>query len=873
MWGLNLHPWSPDKPSKTQNVKICFDCCGVGNLGSSIVAAQQTSQNRMFYKTKMADTRGTGIFWASSSASSWRARALFGARNEPGPFSLMMAWIAYIVETLLAFTLGFACFGWIAAFCGDMDDYSSLFGGFITLWSWVPSMVGYTMDSFWVTPFDLVGYLMQGFRMDDGATTTVSGMEILMWELPVVVLCSVLLAWLIWGLWMGKQFGHIGFVGDRQLHGVLRGGAGGSDVTERKRHLTNLVSKLVSIIEKMAENEEQEIDDRPDNHQAVFLREFSRLVQQWEVTTPTCGELQKALAGLISQDLVHHERAKRNPSTAGQSFYQQFLKEKQERRHSKSSGGKGSGKSKPGAKGKGPSAPKFDMSKICPQKNLISRQRLESLLEKGEAGSDTTLNNAVCVLDSYYRMLELQNMAEAHGATLKTLLISRIDSEEFDKEDGGKCEMLPFLGNLALMRARFTCLDRPEPSLKGVTPARSEAPGLSEEDKVSLRIIAPLSLIEDPKTKDYLLKHPEYTLKLLKCPLKEVKTNSWTGNKGTIEGYLIIPSSQAEVVLQLSGTGGIFTQGLRKDVLLLPEVNWFPQESGESDIAYFRRVAAVASERSLPLTYRSGGGAWIGIQDPAASSNLKTWAINGIPDTWGPKTVMQWLQSVNWEIQGQPSPPRSGKQGWQIHAKHPKDDSREHYGYELQIGGVTRNILVKRWQKHRSVEQGSKITGPKWWSADFIENDPIEVFDTQPIPPTILDDTQMEASGENNGENGKTKPEHTSGESPEKKRVKLWKEPRAAPNGKWLGGRGARGLCGWRVVSYMVAMQTSWQAEWCPDPLASESTESGPVTSGQKPFRLQAFSEETQKKMAMWPQPGGDCHSTKDFSRGFWGQR
>ena len=221
-----------------------------------------------------------------------------------------------------------------------------------------------------------------------------------------------------------------------------------------------------------------------------------------------------------------------------------------------------------------------------------------------------------------------------------------------------------------------------------------------------------------------------------------------------------------------------------------------------------------------PLTYRSGGGAWIGIQDPGASSNLKTWAINGIPDTWGPKTVLQWLQSVNWEIQGQPSPPRSGKQVWQIHAKHPKDDSREHYSSELQIGGVTRNILIKRWQKHRSVEQGSKITGPKWWSADSIENDPIEVFDTQPIPPTILDDTQMEDSGENNGENGKTKPEHTSGEPPEKKRVKLWKEPpAAAPKWKVAGGQrgpgsqtalldlGGDGDCGWRVVSYMVAMQ------------------------------------------------------------------
>ena len=124
---------------------------------------------------------------------------------------------------------------------------------------------------------------------------------------------------------------------------------------------------------------------------------------------------------------------------------------------------------------------------------------------------------------------------------------------------------------------------------------------------------------------------------------------------------------------------------------------------------------------------------------PAASNKLKTWAINGMPDTWGPKTVLQWLQSVNWEIQGQPSPPKSGKQVWQIHAKHLKDDCREQYGFELQLGGVTRNILTKRWQTRR--QNGSKITGPKWWSADL---GPIEVFESQTqIPATVLDDSQM----------------------------------------------------------------------------------------------------------------------------------
>ena len=609
-----------------------------------------------------------------------------------------------------------------------------------------------------------------------------------------------------------------------------------------------------------------------------------------EMATPTTKELQNSLAGLIAQDVGHQEHQRKASSSAGQSFYQQFSKEKEEKqmdqRHSKSaggkaSGGKGLGKSKPGLKGKGPSAPKFDLSKICPQKNLVAWQRLESLLEKGETANDSSLNNAVCVLDSYFRMLEFQSMAEAHGLTLKTLLICRIDSEQFDKDDGGKCEMLPFMGNLALMRARITCLDRSEPSFKGVTPLPSSAPGLSEEEQVSLRIIAPLSLIEDKKTFDYLLKHPEYTLRLLKCPLKEVKTNSWSGSKG-----LIIPASQVEVVLRLSGTGGIFVQRLRKDILQLPEVNWLPQEPSESDVAYFKRASAAAVEKSLPLSYRSGGGAWLGIQDPSASSNAKCWAVNGIPDLWGPRSVVEWMKSVGWTLEGHPSPPRSGRQVWQVHARPPVDDIREQYGYELKVGnGDVRNLLIKRWQKHRAVPQGARITGPKWWSADFNEPDPIELFDTQPIAPTVLEDTQMTVDGSQIGENAKSKHDNSSGDSPEKKKAKIWKEPQAtAPSWRVAGGQkgpgahtalldlGGDGDCGWRVVSYMVAMQNSrwkedtdkvvskvdslalslhaktttfllskdlsWQKAWTPDPASTERTESGAVAKSLSEFKL-----------------------------------
>ena len=70
------------------------------------------------------------------------------------------------------------------------------------------------------------------------------------------------------------------------------------------------------------------------------------------------------------------------------------------------------------------------------------------MLEKGEA--DKTLDGAVCILDSSYRLVEFQGMAEAHGVSLRTLLVCKAENAQYE-EDGGKCEMLPDLGNLALV--------------------------------------------------------------------------------------------------------------------------------------------------------------------------------------------------------------------------------------------------------------------------------------------------------------------------------------------------------------------------------------------------------------------------------------
>ena len=439
---------------------------------------------------KLDDCKVFGLSRASSSASSWRARALCGARKGPGLLHLVVVWMAFVVEIVLYLTMGLSALGCIATRFGEMDVFTPNFGGFMNLWSMLSPMMGSIMGAFWGVTNNIVGLYMQG--------SCVSSWECrLLPIMPAWMMLVCFMGCLIQGFWMSNQKGSVRALGAHQLHALFRGGAGGSDTTDRKRQFTNLVSKLVGIIEKMTDEMERGDDNHTDNHQASFLKEFTQLIHRWESDTPTCGELQQALVGLISKDITHRERPLKS-SDQGFSFYKQFLKEKEEKdqqhRTDQLKGGKGFGKTKPGQKGKGPVLPRFDLAKLCPQRNMISWQRLASLLEKGDAGSDASLNNAICILDSYYRMLELQNMAEAHEYKIKTILICKTaDSEEFDNEDGGRCEMLPYMGNLTLMRARITCLDRSEPSFRGIVPLKSEAPGMARGDGFFAHHCAPFA--------------------------------------------------------------------------------------------------------------------------------------------------------------------------------------------------------------------------------------------------------------------------------------------------------------------------------------------------------------------------------------------
>lgn len=105
--------------------------------------------------------------------------------------------------------------------------------------------------------------------------------------------------------------------------------------------------------------------------------------------------------------------------------------------------------------------------------------------------------------------------------------------------------------------------------------------------------------MEDEKLTDDVFRHLEHCLKLLQCSLKEFKTNGWAGNKGAVEGYVVVLTTQ--------------TDGLLK-----------PWQR--------RCLCATASQRCYLISLSNVS--CLGVIDPNVENKGKCRAVNGVPCTW-----------------------------------------------------------------------------------------------------------------------------------------------------------------------------------------------------------------------------------------------
>ena len=389
----------------------------------------------------------------------------------------------------------------------------------------------------------------------------------------------------------------------------LRGGAAGSASTVRKRKMKELAEILGGWISDV------QTEDDPSDTYGEIMKSMEDLVNTWKTKTPKRDEV-----GLALKELV--VRIKGEQGSRMQSFYDELPKFRSD---------KGMGKGKIGgkAKGKGKTEdehlPRFDLSKIAPWKDVCSWKSVIHALELGE-----TPRGSITICKDRIRAIELQELAVAHETKAKLTMI--VKGEDATGLKNGKTIYLPWMGNLALVAAAVANLDGSVPDLAGENPVKleCETPVTDKTELESLRITVPLKYQKN-QFKEVLKQHPEGCLKLLGCKLQEAKTSGWTKTDECINGYVKVKESDVASLLKLSGTGGVFIARLSSAMVKPPPVTWYAPLPDEAPEAYLKRVQEEGERHEVPLSFRRGGEADLGIQVEDQNIKTRAWAIFGAP--------------------------------------------------------------------------------------------------------------------------------------------------------------------------------------------------------------------------------------------------
>ena len=665
----------------------------------------------------------------------------------------------------------------------------------------------------------------------------------------------------------------------------MQGGAGGASTTQNKK-LTTALDALAEVVKNLEPTQNNGEEDSPE----AVVSQIAKLVQEWKEKTPTRGDMRAQLRRmhvLLEQDCrrqvdpaASREADSQQPK---QSFYGEFVQRVREEQQPAEGwktkgggkGGKNGGKGKSKQKGEKAesSLPRFDLHRIWPAKAISTWQILEKELEAGKEPS-----GSVVIVENIEKMAEYQNLAEAHSLKRAVIMVTKAGDSEPKNINQPKVVWLPYLSNLALARAVVATTTGAAADVQGLDPIKKDKSGPQAEEMITLRIVVDLWLIEEEKKIDYLKEHPHASLhELAKGKLKEIKTHGWVINDYVISGYCSLGAKEANIVLSLSGTSGVFTSRLRQDVAAQPPVTWIKVEEKESTLNYYRRVQQLAAENNVAIARRAGGGAFLGILKEDESDRNRAWQISGIPGFWGPQSVKAWLQECGWTVENALRPPNGKFKTWAFQGRCEGHGKQSQFAYELPNGEKVHHITINHWQKKRvptkeEVEKEQKLRGSRWWSAD--DTDPIEamaITPTQKFEVAVADTAMDEDTQDNNGKRAPTPEKALPGNK--KKKVDapkpVLKGGSMGPEGSSLIDLGGSGECGWRALSCMIALcnsthkdldaitekvevlattlraktisylvqhRTRWQDSWVPDPAANTTTEAGEPAADLESF-------------------------------------
>ena len=674
---------------------------------------------------------------------------------------------------------------------------------------------------------------------------------------------------------------------------AVRGGAGGSNATKNKK-LTEAIGALADVVRSFEATPVEE----PESIDQV-IQMIGSVVADWQKKTPTRNEMKKQLLK-FHQVLEKDARQLANPKASRdemvgkgpqQSFYQDFVQRfqqeegddgndnkwqtKGQRGKAKGKGGKDKGKGKSQS---GSSLPRFDVMKILPTKTLTTWQVLGRELEEAKEPTGKAV-----IMDSIDRMAEYQALTKAHGLTSSITMIAKVGDESLAGLSNPVKMWLPYLSNLALVQAVVCMTTGEQTSLTGIEPVKKVGQGAEDSKKmITLRMVLDLKLVKEKKVRELYKEQPHVSLHhaLGQCSFKEVKTSGWTVGDELITGYCYVQPGNVEEVLRLSGKAGLFSSRLRQDIQEPPPVCWIKKLETETDIQYHERAMEKADESKVALTRRNGGGAYLGLLKEDEETRNRAWQISGVPHTWGPSSVKQWLESNDWYVEAVPKPPNGKFKTWAVQGYVKSDPLKKNFAYQIKCGSKDCNITIYRWQKQRKPraedkEQDKQIKGSRWWSADM--SDPIEESNevsptlrySPEVAATVMDVDEGDKDGAGESQAGKRSPADVSkNESPKKKKTKTAAKiasPEATlqggsqgPLGSILLNLGGGGDCGWRslawsfatanktpsekaidtietlattlrikVVNFLKTNCTRWKDSWCPDDKATALTEDG----------------------------------------------
>jgi len=676
----------------------------------------------------------------------------------------------------------------------------------------------------------------------------------------------------------------------------LRGGAGGSATTTRKRQVTDAVEQMQEILKSL------QTQPDGDDEVGMLVKDLKDTVKKWENQKPTKDEVKDNLAKMIEKikgkaEAPVKETAERPKGEPKQSFYNAFHKfaseKAEERAKEKGKKGKASGKGKTKTKdGKGSGVPKFDLRLAFPTKSITAWSLVMQAYEQGKEAE-----GCIAICPSCEKISEIQALAACHGLSKPIILVAKTDESNAEIKEGRKI-LLPYLGNLALVEATIATSTGVKAEWEGEKPITAKTLNkVPKESLTTLRVIVVKDIL-DQKDLDKLKKRPAFAISLLGVDetITELRTSGWTDQLEAIVGYVELPKTDEDKIKKLSGKGGVFVSSLRKHVVSWPAVSWRHPEKDENMKQYFARIQQAATELGKPMAYRRGGGAAIGIVvDQEDEGQEHSWVANGVPRIWGPVTFRQWLEAQGWTILDCRAP-ASKSQQWSFRGLLKGQKSRS-YSYQLE-GEDDAYIMIKRWEKKRKVEgEAVSIGGSSWWHKDATFDDPIEVDDEiEPtlkweaeVAPTVMDaDADMQGK-EGNSKAEKSKSEESTGLSPPKKKVKGGGKKKEEDIDRIGGGMpgpgkkttiidtGGSGDCGWRALSFSVAAHNAtggttdedlvdrldvlartmqakvtsyiinhkkqWADSWCVDPNTNEQMEDGPVAQN-----IDQFCESIRRK-------------------------